>query len=61
MNYFKTARERARTTFTIFVVIVLAGFVSYRSIPVELNPDVTVPVIITTIIHPGISVRPRSS
>lgn len=55
MNYFKTARERARTTFTIFAVIVLAGFVSYRSIPVELNPDVTVPVIITTIIHPGIS------
>lgn len=55
MNYFTTARERARTTLSIFAVIVLAGFLSYRAIPVELNPDVTVPVIITTIIHPGIS------
>lgn len=55
MKYFHIARERARTTFSIFVVIVFAGFMAFRSIPVELNPDVTVPIIITTIIHPGIS------
>jgi multidrug efflux pump len=55
MNYFRAARDRARTSMTIFGVIILAGFLSFRSIPVELNPDVTVPVIITTIIHPGIS------
>jgi multidrug efflux pump len=55
MKYFNTARERARTTFSIFFVVVFAGIMAYRAIPVELNPDVTVPVIITTIIHPGIS------
>jgi len=33
----------------------LAGMAAYRSIPVELNPDVTVPVIVSTIIHEGIS------
>ena len=33
----------------------LTGFGSYLSIPVELNPDVEVPIIITTIIHEGIS------
>lgn len=55
MIYIKAAVSRARTTLSIFVVIILVGFASYRSIPVELNPDVTVPVIISTIIHPGIS------
>jgi multidrug efflux pump len=33
----------------------LTGFVSYLAIPVELNPDVAVPIVITTIIHEGIS------
>ncbi|HBN16328.1 MAG TPA: acriflavin resistance protein [Pseudohongiella sp.] len=55
MRYIKSAVSRSRTTLSIFVVILLAGLASYRSIPVELNPDVTVPVIITTIIFPGIS------
>ena len=33
----------------------LAGLAAYRTIPVELNPDVTVPIIVSTIIHEGIS------
>jgi multidrug efflux pump len=55
MRYIKSAVSRARTTISVFIVIMLTGFYSYLSIPVELNPDVTVPVIITTIIHQGIS------
>ena len=55
MIYFKAAVARARTTLSVFVVIVLAGVAAYRTIPVELAPDVTVPVIITTILYPGIS------
>jgi multidrug efflux pump subunit AcrB len=55
MTYIKAAVSSARTTLSIFVVIILAGIAAYRSIPVELNPDVTVPVIITTIVLPGIS------
>ena len=54
-NYIDTAVSRSRTTLSIFVAIMLTGFGSYLSIPVELNPDVAVPIIITTIIHEGIS------
>ena len=54
-NYIDTAVSRSRTTLSIFVAIMLTGFGSYLSIPVELNPDVEVPIIVTTIIHEGIS------
>ena len=54
-NYIDTAVSRSRTTLSIFVAIMLTGFGSYLAIPVELNPDVEVPIIITTIIHDGIS------
>ena len=54
-NYIDTAVSRSRTMLSIFVAIMLTGFGSYLSIPVELNPDVEVPIIITTIIHEGIS------
>ncbi|MBT8146015.1 MAG: efflux RND transporter permease subunit, partial [Gammaproteobacteria bacterium] len=55
MHYIDAAVSRARTTISVFVVIMLAGLAAYRSIPVELNPDVTVPIIVSTIIHEGIS------
>ena len=54
-NYIDAAISRSRTTLSVFVAIMLTGFVSYLSIPVELNPDVEVPIIISTIIHNGIS------
>ncbi|MSR10393.1 MAG: efflux RND transporter permease subunit [Gammaproteobacteria bacterium] len=54
-NYIDIAVARARTTLSVFVVVMLTGFAAYLSIPVELNPDVEVPIIITTIIHQGIS------
>ena len=55
MRYIKASVSRARTSLSIFAAIMLMGFASYISIPVELNPDVSVPVIVTTIIHEGIS------
>ena len=54
-NHIDTAVSRSRTTLSIFVAVMLTGFGSYLAIPVELNPDVEVPIIITTIIHEGIS------
>lgn len=54
-NYIDHAISRSRTTLSIFIAVMIAGLVAYRSIPVELNPDVEVPVIVTTIIHSGIS------
>ncbi|MEX2130457.1 MAG: efflux RND transporter permease subunit, partial [Pseudohongiellaceae bacterium] len=55
MHYLDTATSRARTTLSIFVALLIAGLLAYRAIPVELNPDITVPVIVSTIIHEGIS------
>jgi len=55
MSYIDAAIARARTTLSIFVVVIIAGLVAYRGIPIEQAPDVTVPVIVATIIHEGIS------
>jgi len=55
MRYIQASVSRARTTLSIFAAIMATGFVSYLTIPVELNPDVSVPIIVTTIIHEGIS------
>ena len=54
-NYIDAAVSRARTTLSVFVAIMITGFTCYLAIPAELNPDVEVPIIITTIIHQGIS------
>ena len=55
MKYIDAAVARSRTTLTSFVAIMLTGFACYLLIPVELNPDVQVPIIVTTVIHEGIS------
>lgn len=54
-NYIDAAVSRSRTTLSVFVATMITGFVCYLAIPAELNPDVEVPVVITTIIHQGIS------
>ncbi len=54
-NYIDAAISRSRTTLSIFAVTLLAGLVSYSAIPIEMFPDVQVPVVVTTIIHEGIS------
>ena len=55
MNYVGTLVGRSRTVLSLLVVILLAGFVSYSNIPLESNPDVSVPVIVVTVPHEGIS------
>ena len=55
MNYVGALMSRSRTVLSVLVVILLAGFVSYNNIPLESNPDVTVPVIVVTVPHEGIS------
>lgn len=54
-NYIDAAVLRSRTTLSVFAAIMFTGFASYLAIPAELNPDVEVPIVITTIIHEGIS------
>ncbi len=55
MNYVAPLVKRSRTVLSLLVVILLAGMLAYNSIPLESNPDVSVPVIIVTVPHEGIS------
>ena len=55
VNYVAPMTDRARTILALMVVIILVGAVSYSSIPLESEPDVSVPVIVVVIPHEGIS------
>ncbi len=46
---------RTRTVLTIMVVLVLAGWSTYLSIPKEADPDVPIPIVRVSVMHPGIS------
>jgi multidrug efflux pump len=54
-SYIDAAISRSRTTLSIFAVTLLAGYASYLAIPIEMYPDVQLPMVVTTIIHEGIS------
>lgn len=55
MNYAHTAILRSRTVMSLFVMIILAGLYAYVDIPAEANPDVSVPIIVVTVPHEGIT------
>lgn len=50
-----TAFHYSRTVLSLLVLILIAGTVSYVTIPKESNPDINVPWIFVSISHPGIS------
>jgi len=54
-SYIASCIDRSRTILSLMAVIVCAGAVAYLSIPVESNPDVSVPIIVVTVPHEGIS------
>ena len=54
-SYIATCIGRSRTIISLLIVIMLTGVASYIAIPIESEPDVTVPVIVVTIPHEGIS------
>jgi len=55
MDVLAAVTARTRTVLSLLVAIMFAGIVSFLSIPVESDPDVSVPVIIVQIPHEGIS------
>ena len=55
MSYVSASIDRSRTIISLLCVILMAGVVSYSVIPLESNPDVSVPIIVVTIPHEGIS------
>ncbi|BCN24977.1 efflux RND transporter permease subunit [Vibrio alfacsensis] len=49
------ALSRARTMLTLLVMILIAGVVTYITIPKESSPDITIPIIYVSVGHQGIS------
>ena len=55
MDLLAAITARTRTVLSLFAAIMFAGVASFLSIPVESDPDVSVPVMIVQIPHEGIS------
>tara|TARA_B100000614_G_scaffold235300_1_gene231948 strand:+ start:563 stop:3736 length:3174 start_codon:yes stop_codon:yes gene_type:complete len=49
------ALSRPRTVLLSLLLILIAGTITYREIPKESNPDITVPIMYVTVTHEGIS------
>ena len=54
-NLIYAALTHTRTVLMLFVLLIVAGTVTYINIPKESNPDVPIPVIYISIVHDGIS------
>jgi multidrug efflux pump len=55
MKFLSLVVDNARATLAIMVLIVVAGAGARLSMPVELNPNVTLPVVMVMVRHDGIS------
>ncbi|MGR5131250.1 efflux RND transporter permease subunit [Vibrio alfacsensis] len=49
------ALSRARTMLTLLMMILIAGVITYITIPKESSPDITIPIIYVSVGHQGIS------
>jgi multidrug efflux pump len=54
-NLISAAISHSRTVLMIFALLIVAGAVTYATIPKESNPDVPIPFIYVSIVHDGIS------
>ncbi len=61
MKLLEQAISRARATVSILLFVLIAGVVARYLISVDLNPDVTVPVVMVTVTHQGISPEDATS
>ncbi|MEM1045694.1 MAG: efflux RND transporter permease subunit [Pseudomonadota bacterium] len=55
INALENVLRRPRTVFTMMLVMIMAGIVSYVTIPKEANPDIDVPIFYVSIAQQGIS------
>ena len=55
MNFLKLIVNHTRATLSIMLLIVVAGFMSRVSMPVEMTPNVALPVVMVMVRHDGIS------
>ena len=50
-NIIAAALTHSRTVLMMFVLLIVAGAVTYATIPKEANPDVPIPFIYVSIVH----------
>ena len=55
MSLITSAIDRTRTMMSLLAAVMFAGIMSYIAIPVEMDPDVPIPIIFVMIPHEGIS------
>ena len=55
MSALKAIVSRSRATLSLMLLVLLAGIMSRASMPIEVNPNVTVPAAIIMVRHEGIS------
>ena len=55
MNFLSRVIDRSRATLSIMLLVLFAGTMSRVSLPVEVNPNVTLPVVLIMVRHDGIS------
>ena len=55
MSLLRTFVDRSRASLSLMALVLIAGLMSQSKMPVELNPNVTVPAVVITVRHDGIS------
>lgn len=55
MQIIESAMRRSRTVVMSLVVIIVAGIMTYNSVPKEAEPDINIPMIYVSMTHDGIS------
>ena len=55
MQLIETAMLRSRTVVMSLAVIIVAGVMTYMSVPKEAEPDINIPMIYVSMVHDGIS------
>jgi len=55
LSLIDAALDRSRTVIATLVLLLVAGFIAYRDIPKESDPDINIPIIYVSMTHEGIS------
>ena len=54
-NFLNLIIDRSRTTLSLLALVIIAGIYSYRHMPVEASPDVSIPYVSVTVVLEGVS------
>ena len=55
MSLLRTFVDRSRASLSMMVLVLIAGIISQANMPVEVNPNITVPAVLIMVRHDGIS------